>query len=150
MKDPYEKSLVLPDYRDLVGIVLHQADYYAYKKGNEAVAKYGVTMYQAVSLIYISENEDRRSVNQRNIERYTGLSNPGVSKLISALVEMGYIERRKDERDARNYSLHTTPEGKEAAAKLHLAIAISDREICSGITQEELLTLVSLLKKLRF
>ena len=150
MKDPYEKSLVLPDYRDLVGIVLHQADYYAYKKGNEVMAEYGVTMYQAVSLIYISENEDRRSVNQRNIERYTGLSNPGVSKLITALVDRGYIERRKNERDARNYSLHTTPEGKKAAGEFHLAIAISDRDICSNITQDELDTLVNLLKKLKF
>ena len=143
-----KEEIKLPDYRELVGIVLHQADYFAFKKGNEAMEKFGVTMYQAVSLIYIAENEDRRSINQRTIEWYTGLSNPGVSKLIGTLVEKGYIERRRDQHDARNYCLHTTPEGKAAAARFHLEIALTDREICSRLTQDELVTLVKILRKI--
>jgi len=77
----------------------------------DALRPEGVNMYQAMSLIYIAWYGRTQAVNQRSIERYLYLSNPGVSKIISFLEKAGYVVRDPDPRDARSYSLRATEEG---------------------------------------
>jgi DNA-binding MarR family transcriptional regulator len=114
----------------------------------EALRPYGVNMYQAMSLIYIAWYGKSESVNQRTIEKYLYLSNPGVSKIISHLEREGYVERNPDPKDARSYILRTTHRGDIFARTLNDAILAADQVIMQPLTPAEQQTMSLLLKKL--
>ena len=115
---------------------------------DQALKPYGVNMYQAMSLIYIVWYGKRESVNQRSIEKYLYLSNPGVSKIVVFLEKEGYITRNPDPRDARSYLLTATPRGEEFAMALNIAIQKSDEKILLPLSLEERRQLMELLKKI--
>ena len=132
----------------LVIDVLHKTDYFVSRKKNTALEPYGVTMYQAMSLIYIAQHEDSMDINQRAIERYTKLSNPGVSKLINVLEDLGYVERTTDPSDARSHLLRSTESGREHAAIFLKVIEQADKDITAPLSSEEYAQLKTLLGKL--
>lgn len=114
----------------------------------EALKPFGVNMYQAMSLIYISWKGRETSVNQRSIEKYLYLSNPGVSKIIDFLQKEGYVERNPDPRDARSYILRATKKGDEFAQALNEAILESDRILMAPLTGDEQAAMHALLQKI--
>lgn len=114
----------------------------------EALRPYGVNMYQAMSLIYIAWYGKSESVNQRTIEKYLYLSNPGVSKIISYLEREGYVARNPDPKDARSYLLRATARGDAFAHTLNNAILAADQVIMEPLTPAEQQTMSQLLKKL--
>lgn len=114
----------------------------------EALKPFGVNMYQAMSLIYISWKGRETSVNQRSIEKYLYLSNPGVSKIIDFLQKKGYVERNPDPRDARSYILRATEAGDAFAQKLNHAILEADAAIMQPLTPSEQKIMVKLLEKI--
>jgi DNA-binding MarR family transcriptional regulator len=131
-----------------VSDALHKADFFASRENSHALEPYGVTMYQAMSLIYVAEHEEETSVNQRAIERYTRLSNPGVKKLIDALVKLGYVERSLDPSDNRSYILRTTAAGRAQSEVFKVVIAESDARITATLSPSEQESLIRLLEKL--
>ena len=84
--------------RQTVCHLVHQVDHILNRENARVLEPYGVTMYQAMSLIYVADHEGERTVNQRAIERFTQLSNPGVTKLITALERLELLERLLDEK----------------------------------------------------
>ena len=115
---------------------------------DQALKAHGVNMYQAMSLIYIAWYGQRESVNQRSIEKYLYLSNPGVSKIVVFLEKEGYITRTPDPRDARSYLLTATKRGNEFAAELNDAIHEADEEILEPLSGDERRALMKLLEKI--
>ena len=115
----------------------------------EALRPFGVNMYQAISLIYIAWFGQGGEVNQRSVERYLYLSNPGVSKIISFLEREGYVRRETDPRDARSYLLRVTESGEAFARTLNEAILTADRYVLEPLTPAEQKTLEKLLEKIR-
>ncbi len=109
---------------------------------------YGVNMYQAMSLIYIAWYGKTGAVNQRTIEKYLYLSNPGVSKIISFLERAGYVERNPDPNDARSYLLRATETGEWFAAELNNAIMQADAETLQPLSAEERTAILDLLEKI--
>lgn len=134
--------------RETVCHLVHQVDHVLNRENAKALEPYGVTMYQAMSLIYVADHEEVRTVNQRAIERFTQLTNPGVTKLITALERQQLLERCHDPEDARSYILRTTPKGREMAETFRQLILDNDRRLTGGLTPEERGQLVELLKKI--
>ncbi len=126
---------------------LRQMEWRVTKLHAQALKPLGVNMYQAMSLIYIAWFGKTEAVNQRTIEKYLYLSNPGVSKIISFLEREGYVERNPDPRDARSYILLATEAGERFAADLNAAIQEADREILAPLTPREQAQMLSLLEK---
>lgn len=114
----------------------------------DALKPFGLNMYQAMSLLYIAQYGNLRDVNQRSIERYLYLSNPGVSKIVSFLEKEGYVLRESDPKDSRSYLLRATDKGMEFAEELNVVLMEADREILSPLTEEEQETLLNLLAKI--
>lgn len=114
----------------------------------EALKPYGVNMYQAMSLIYIAWNGAREAVNQRTIEKYLYLSNPGVSKIISFLEREDYVVRNPDPKDARSYLLRATEKGEHFARTLNEAIEAADQVILEPLNASERRTYLMLLEKM--
>ena len=81
--------------RQTVCHLVHQVDHILNRENARVLEPYGVTMYQAMSLIYVADHEGERTVNQRAIERFTQLSNPGVTKLITALERLEHFLKHR-------------------------------------------------------
>ncbi len=133
---------------DTVSHLVHRTDFVQNRTNSRALEPYGVTMYQAMSLIYVAEHEAQGTVNQRALERYTQLTNPGVTKLVTALEKQGLLSRTQDPEDARSHALHTTPLGRERCRIFRQVIAEADRALTRSLTAEEITQLKALLKKL--
>lgn len=114
----------------------------------DALKPFGLNMYQAMSLLYIAQYGYVRDVNQRSIERFLYLSNPGVSKIVSFLEKEGYVLRESDPKDSRSYLLRATEKGMKFAEELNVVLVEADREILSPLTPEEQETLLNLLSKI--
>lgn len=114
----------------------------------EVLKHYGVNMYQAMSLIYIAWYGKSGSINQRSIEKYLYLSNPGVSKIVGFLEKEGYVVRNPDPKDARSYLLRATEKGEAFAQELNSAILESDEMIMQPLTAAERKTMMALLEKI--
>lgn len=114
----------------------------------EVLKRCGVNMYQAMSLIYIAWYGRTQSINQRSIEKYLYLSNPGVSKIVGFLEKEGYIVRNPDPKDARSYVLRATEKGEAFAQELNSAILESDEMIMQPLTAAERKTMMALLEKI--
>lgn len=115
---------------------------------DQALKSHGVNMYQAMTLIYIAWYGRIQSVNQRSIEKYLYLSNPGVSKIVVFLEKEGYIIRTPDPKDARSYLLTATDRGAAFAAELNDVIHQADAEILSPLSGKERKSLMELLEKI--
>ena len=137
-----------PSLRDTISHLIHRADWRIDRENGRMLEPYGVTMYQAMSLIYVADHEEEGSVNQRAIERYTQLSNPGVTKLVSALEKLGLLERHHDPADARSYALRTTPKGRELSGVFRALLLESDRRATEKLSESEREQLTYLLNKL--
>lgn len=118
------------------------------KVHDEALKPFGVNMYQAMSLIYVAWYGQKETVNQRSIEKYLYLSNPGVSKIVVFLEREGYITREPDPKDARSYVLTATADGLAFAEKLNEAILKADSIIMEPLDREEQQQLLRLLVKI--
>lgn len=134
--------------RQTVCHLVHQVDHILNRENARVLEPYGVTVYQAMSLIYVADHEGERTVNQRAIERFTQLSNPGVTKLITALERLELLERTPDPEDARSYALRTTPKGRDQAETFRGLILDTDRRCTAALTAEEKRQLVALLQKM--
>ncbi len=134
--------------RHTVCYLIHRADHILNRENARLLEPYGVTMYQAMSLIYVADHEEERTVNQRAIERFTQLTNPGVTKLITGLERLGLLERTPDPGDARSYALRTTQEGRRQAETFRALIRDTDRRCTAALTAEENRQLAALLQKM--
>lgn len=114
----------------------------------DALKPFGLNMYQAMTLLYIAQYGHSRDVNQRSIERFLYLSNPGVSKIVSFLEKEGYVIRESDPKDSRSYLLRATEKGMTFAQELDRVLMEADREILSPLTAKEQETLMNLLSKI--
>lgn len=128
--------------------LVHRIDFLINRENGRRLEPYGVTMYQAMSLIYVADHERDRTVNQRALERYTQLSNPGVTKLVTGLEKLGLLERTHDPEDARSYALRTTEKGRTQCEVFRRLILDSDRELTHNLTPAEVEQLKGLLHKL--
>ena len=125
--------------RQTVCHLVHQVDHILNRENARVLEPYGVTVYQAMSLIYVADHEGERTVNQRAIERFTQLSNPERLEL---------LERTPDPEDARSYALRTTPKGRDQAETFRGLILDTDRRCTAALTAEEKRQLVALLQKM--
>lgn len=115
---------------------------------DEALRPFGLNMYQAMSLIYIAWYGRDEAINQRSIEKFLYLSNPGVSKIISILEKKGYVVRLPEPSDLRSYRLRATESGVAFARELNEAILEADQKIMEPLTEEEQKTMLMLLGKI--
>jgi DNA-binding MarR family transcriptional regulator len=131
--------------KNQIGYLLHQVDKYVFRRQNDALKSYGINFNCAIALNFIVEHEDAASINQRAIESFTGLTNPAITKIISALVELGLVVRQPDAIDRRNYKLLSTEAGREKSAICRQLIIDTDKDCFSDLDHGRQVALVELL-----
>ena len=144
----FDKSQPLSAFnpeKNQIGYLLHQVDKYILCRHNDALKVFGINFHCAIALNYIVEHESEGSINQRAIESYTGLTNPAITKIITALVELGLAARQTDAKDRRNHSLVSTEAGRALSAKCHQSIVETDKDCFSSLNKSDQKELIRLL-----
>jgi DNA-binding MarR family transcriptional regulator len=97
--------------------------------------KSGVSLTQAKSLMLLIEAEQPMSV--KAISDAMGLSLPGVSRSIDAMVQRGEVTREEDPRDRRCKRVSVTPRGRKLYERLMAVRIAGVRRFVDTLDQDE-------------
>jgi MarR family transcriptional regulator, transcriptional regulator for hemolysin len=95
----------------------------------------GVSLTQAKSLMILTEAEKPMSV--KALSDAMGLSLPGVSRSIDAMVQRGDITREEDPRDRRCKLVSVTPRGRKLYERLMAIRLAGVRRFVEELDQDE-------------
>ena len=128
-----------------VAFLLAQLGHHAAEKFSERIAAIDLTPPQAGILRAIATQPGR---SQQALSTQLGLLPSRVVAFVDELEDRGYIERRANPDDRRQYALYLTPAGKELMAKLSRLARQHDRVTTSGLSESERAQLRELLAAL--
>jgi MarR family transcriptional regulator, transcriptional regulator for hemolysin len=95
----------------------------------------GVSLTQAKSLMILTEAEEPLSV--KALSDAMGLSLPGVSRSIDAMVQRGDVTREEDPRDRRCKLVSVTPRGRKLYERLMAIRLAGVRRFVDELEQDE-------------
>jgi MarR family transcriptional regulator, transcriptional regulator for hemolysin len=95
----------------------------------------GVSLTQAKSLMILTEAEEPLSV--KALSDAMGLSLPGVSRSIDAMVQRGDVTREEDPRDRRCKLVSVTPRGRKLYERLMAIRLAGVRRFVDELDQDE-------------
>jgi DNA-binding MarR family transcriptional regulator len=96
--------------------LLHRASQRADAVFAQQVGRHGLTPRQFVVLQAVAESD---GLSQTAIMAVTGIDRSSTADLVRRLVSSGLLQRRRTRRDARQYAVRLTPEGRR---RLSLAV----------------------------
>ena len=105
---------------------------------------------QSLVLSYIdSQTEENKPVYQKDIEKYFLIRRSTATECLKKLESLGLIKRTQEKTDARLKRISLTTKAKKRIETLKGYIGGIESEISKGITNQELLTLLSIITKMQ-
>ncbi|MBS6518335.1 MAG: MarR family transcriptional regulator [Clostridium sp.] len=86
--------------------------------------------------------------NQKAVADALAMETSVLSRVLRELEKKGCVYKERDEENRRNYNLHLTPQGKELTEKSREIQEKYWKRLSSGLSETEIRTLGSLLKKM--
>jgi DNA-binding MarR family transcriptional regulator len=105
-----------------------------------------LTMTQMKALHSLSDCE--REISVKDLADRLGLSLPGTSRTVDALLRRGWLERREDEEDRRMKRVGITDAGREVVQRIDSARLAGLEQYTAGLSPEQRATLASALSDL--
>ncbi|MCF8012318.1 MAG: MarR family winged helix-turn-helix transcriptional regulator [Clostridiales bacterium] len=87
-------------------------------------------------------------MTQHNLCEMFNMDKAAVNRGVKKIVNMGYIHREVSNEDKRRVLLHLTQKAKDIRPEFYSLLQEVDREIKSGLTEEEIEDVLSILKKI--
>lgn len=97
-------------------------------------------------LLFRLYEEDGRS--QKELADQHAYDFPNITRLIDALSKKNFVKRQVDPEDRRKHRIFLTAEGHQLMNEIFPRVKELRQEIFNGISQEELTTMVSTLRKI--
>jgi len=105
---------------------------------------------QSLVLSYIdSQTEENKPVYQKDIEKHFLIRRSTATECLKKLESLGLIKRTQEKTDARLKRISLTTKAKKRIEILKGYIGGIESEISKGITNQELLTLLSIITKMQ-
>ena len=139
METEVDRSLMIQENRQ-INIQLEQL-------GSRVMAQKGLTAIQAHVLLYILGHSEH-GISLTDIHREFGYSMAALSGLIKRLREKDYVRAEPCARDDRRKLLFGTEKGEQVREFLNRSICRAQDQLYAGFSQEDLVTLDRLQKKM--
>jgi DNA-binding MarR family transcriptional regulator len=130
---------------NILGFHLRMAGVAIYQDFSAAMAGIGLTQKQVAVMELISENP---GASQIEIAGRLAMDRATMMALVNRLEERDLVERRPSSVDRRRQELHLTGHGAATLEKCRLAIDDHERRLTARFSEDELKTLVGLLKRI--
>ncbi len=128
-------------------LLLHQTYKVILKCEDKVFAKYGISTEQHSVLIAIKYIEE--PVTPTEVGKWLDRNTNSVSLIIDRMVKAGLVRRERNLRDRRSVQLVITESGKEILDHATVAGWVLVKEMLSQLSEEEMNTLIRLLKTVR-
>ena len=132
-------------HRGGVAFLLAQLGHHAAERFSDRIAALDLTPPHAGILRAIAAAPGR---SQQALSTQLGLLPSRVVAFVDDLEDRGYLERRPNPDDRRQYALYLTPDGKELMGKVSRIARQHDRAITSGLSDSQRTQLRDLLAAL--
>jgi DNA-binding MarR family transcriptional regulator len=125
-----------------IGFLLARTHTMAREEADRALAEVGLTMkgYAALATLVADGPTSQQRLSQR-----IGMDPATMVDVIDALEESGYILRRRNPQDRRQYALQTTARGRQLYSRALQAIVKAERHTVRSLDPEEARLLLQLL-----
>lgn len=136
---------------DSIGHEIKAIDHLMQRKMLSSAAKSGVdkvTIMHGWIIGYLYCNKDN-DIFQKDIESEFAISRSTVTNILNLMEKKGYVVRKSVKSDARLKKITLTKNGIEMFMIIQNAIAENERTLNSLLSDDERLTLLSLIRKLR-
>ncbi len=107
------------------------------KNFNKEVESLNLTAVQCQILLFLFHQHEKQEINQRDIERMYGLSNPTVSGILKRLEEKELIARKVCKKDGRFKKIEVTEKAIELKNQLHERGMEAEAKLVRGLSLEE-------------
>ncbi len=97
---------------------------------------------------YLFILDKKEGISQNKISKEIGNDKAMSTRTIAKLIELGYVEKREDERDSRAYQLFLTDKAKETLPEIHKEIQTMIHFITEDLSEEEKLITITSLRKI--
>ncbi|HEX6349346.1 MAG TPA: MarR family transcriptional regulator [Candidatus Dormibacteraeota bacterium] len=128
-----------------VGFMLAQAHMAARARADRALDRLGLTANKFAALATLASEGP---VSQQRLSRRLRVDPATMVDVIDDLEESGYVQRRRNPEDRREYALHLTARGRALYARAERAIIEMDRETVRDLDARERRTLMELLGRI--
>ena len=117
------------------------------KNCNHDLDKLGLTHSQAHTLMFLIRSQNKE-INQKDIEKEFGLSNPTVTGILKRLEAKGFITRTVSAADNRYKTIGITQKSRDIEAKVKKNIEKAQNKLFENLTDEEILFITEIFKKM--
>src|SRR5690242_9730899 len=128
-----------------VGFLLAQAHMAARARADRALDGVGLTMKGFAALATLISDGP---ISQRRLSRRIRMDPATMVDVIDSLEESGYIERRRNPADRREYALQPTAKGRALFVRADRAIVEAERHTAAKLSTTETRTLKDLLERI--
>lgn len=132
------------DYTDSVSFLLRQLGHHSHTVFNDQIAAVDLTPAHAGILRAIAAEPGR---SQRALSDYLRVLPSRLVGYLDELEQSGYIERRRNNDDRRQYALYVTPNGKKLMRRISGFASEHEAQLTAALTADERDTLHALLEK---
>ena len=142
----HDFELEASDLEDLVGYNLKRAYIVVQTDFREALGKDGLSarVFAALSLAVKFPN-----ITQSELARMMGIERSGLVAIVDELEERGYLRRAAVPGDRRVQALVPTDAGRRAYGEAISVVRAHENALLADMTENEKVTLLKLLKKIR-
>ncbi len=129
-----------------IGLFIH-TDRLHKKLCEKKIGELKIHRSQHMMLMRLSRFE--RGVSQRELADSLEITPAAATVTIKKLIAGGYVERKESEKDARFNEISITEKGKRVVERSREIFDSVDAQMVSGIGEEELLSFMATLKKMK-
>lgn len=131
---------------DYISIVIHQTDLTLTSYVKTKLAPLNIAPEQNLIMILLWEKD---GMTQNEIAEKLYKDKTNIARMASNLENKGFIQRVPSKEDRRSLKLYLTDKGKELGRSVTPIAEEFNRQVCHGITDEELKELRRILSKMR-
>lgn len=116
---------------------------------NKELAKMGYTLQvEQLQILFVVYLREGNSPSQQEIANFSQKDKGGIQRSVQTLSRDGYVRIVSDSHDRRKNLIELTPAGKMVVTKMMESIEDIDRRMTASISQEEIESLISIVRKI--
>ncbi|WP_254560726.1 MarR family winged helix-turn-helix transcriptional regulator [Dyadobacter diqingensis] len=116
---------------------------------NKELAKMGYTLQvEQLQILFVVYLREGNSPSQQEIANFSQKDKGGIQRSVQTLARDGYVRIVSDSHDRRKNLIELTPAGKMVVTKMMESIEDIDRRMTASISQEEIESLISIVRKI--
>jgi MarR family transcriptional regulator, organic hydroperoxide resistance regulator len=131
---------------DYIGILIHHTDLALTSYVKAKLEPLNIAPEQNLIMLLLLETD---GLTQNEIAKRLNKDKTNITRMISNLEKKGYIRRNVNEIDRRSFNVYLTEGGKNLGESLYPIAQEHNQIVCSGISNEELVTVQKVLMKMR-